>query len=111
MKKTLWITIGIIVGVIALLVIGGVIGANLFPKKIVTTTDSGKYCYDKDMTLYSANSVTKLPSDWEYYVVGLDVLPLSSQLCLNVNPGKSYCVFNDVCPNCAINKISCVCRN
>jgi hypothetical protein len=93
----------------------GLLAGALFFSRVETRTDvcqdsGGDFCYSEDMNYYVANPVTDLPSDWDYYVVGKDVDYLNSQLCLNVNRDKSDCLMIDVCPNCATDKISCVCR-
>ncbi len=108
-KLTIFLSIGIILA----LVIGIFVGNLFFSKtKIISVpADSGEFCFNKDPTFSSANDVSVLPSDWTLFVVGKDVSPIDSQLCLNVNPEKSECHIVDICPNCVTSKISCVCKD
>ena len=103
-KTKVWIWVGVI---ILTLIIGNFMGANLFPKiKTVTETSSnGQYCYTTDPTVYLANSVTSLPSDWQTNGIGYD-------LCNQVNgfPNGHDCYITSIRPNYATNKINCVCK-
>jgi hypothetical protein len=80
----------------------GWLGNSMINADKPINTPSNQFCYNTNPEYSVANPVTVLPSDWGVSGFG--------NLCNSVNLGK-HCAMTDVCPTCAISKVSCICKS